>query len=297
MGGEFLVGTFRYPTAMMRDETDNWRVVEAATGRGLRWRDLAGRVAQARAIFVGEQHDDPETHKLEARLFAEVHKKVGPKLALAMEMIERDGQPGLDDYLSGKIDEATFGKTVTLWKTYATDYRAMVEYAKANRLAVFGSNAPNKFVRIVGKEGLAGLERLTPTERPLIAAAITAPIGDAYQTKFYATMTGMGASHGPAMSEATLRRIYEAQCLRDDTMAETIVQALEKGHTVYHVNGSFHSDGGMGTAARTLFKRPLGTRLAIVKAIAVPDVHAANPAEFKAEADWLVFVPAPPGKT
>ncbi|MCX6366250.1 MAG: ChaN family lipoprotein [Armatimonadetes bacterium] len=278
---------------MMRDETENWRVVEATTGRTLRWRDLAGRLAQANAIFLGEQHDDPETHKLEARLFAELHKKIGPKLALAMEMIERDGQPGLDDYLSGKIDEAAFAKAVTLWKTYPTDYRAMVEYAKANKLAVFGSNAPNKYVRLVGQKGLAGLEGLMPVEKPLIAAAITAPLGDAYQTKFYATMTGMGASHGPAMSEARLRSIYEAQCLRDDTMAETIVKALDKGHVVYHVNGSFHSDGGMGTAARTHFKRPLGTKIALVKVVPVANVRTANPAELKAEADWLVFVPAP----
>ncbi|WP_395143465.1 ChaN family lipoprotein [Armatimonas sp.] len=278
---------------MIRDETDNWRVVEAATGRGLRWRDLAGRLAQANAIFVGEQHDDPETHKLEARLFAEVHKKVGPKLALAMEMIERDGQAGLDDYLTGKIDEAAFAKAVTLWKTYPTDYRAMVEYAKTNKLAVFGSNAPAKFVRLVGQKGLAGLESLAPAEKTLIAAAITAPMGDTYQRKFFATMTGMGVSHGPAMDASRLRGIYEAQCLRDDTMAETIVRALDKGHVVYHVNGSFHSDGGMGTAARTLFKRPLGTKLALVKAIPVPDVRTADPSEFKAEADWLVFVPAP----
>jgi len=276
---------------MMRDETDSWRVVEAATGRGLRWRDLPGRLAQANAIFVGEQHDDPETHKLEARLFADLHRKVGPKLTLAMEMIERDGQAGLNDYLAGKIDEATFTKTVTLWKTYPTDYRAMVEYAKANRLPVLGSNAPNKYVRLVGQKGLAGLEVLSPAEKPLVAAAITAPLGDTYQKKFFETMTGMGGSHGPAMDAARLKSIYEAQCLRDDTMAETIVQALEQGRVVYHVNGSFHSDGALGTAARTLFKRPLGTRLAIVKAVPVPDIKAADPTPLKGEADYLVFVP------
>ena len=278
---------------MRRDETDNWRVVEAATGRGLRWRDLAGRLAQASAIFVGEQHDDPETHKLEARLFADLHRRVGPKLALALEMIERDGQPGLDDYLAGRTDEATFIKTVTLWKTYPTDYRPLVEYARSHKLPVLGSNAPNKFVRMVGQKGLAGLESLTAAEKPLVADSITAPFGDAYQKKFFATMTEMGASHGPAMDVSRLRSIYEAQCLRDDTMAETIVQALDLGHVVYHVNGSFHSDGGMGTAARTLFKRPLGTRLALVKVVPVPDVRTADPAPLKAEADYLVFVPAP----
>jgi uncharacterized iron-regulated protein len=275
----------------MRDETDNWRVIEAATGRGLRWRDLSNRLSQASAIFLGEQHDDPETHRLEARLFSDLHKKIGKKLALAMEMIERDAQTGLGQYLSGSITEAEFTKSVTLWKTYATDYRPMVEYAKASRLQVFGSNAPNKFVRLVGKEGLAGLERLTPSERQLVAASITAPMDDAYQKKFYATMRDMGASHGPAMDDAMLRRIYEAQCLRDDTMAETIVGALNQDLTVYHVNGSFHSDGAMGTAARTLFKRPLGTRLAIIKVVAVPDVRSADPTPLKTEADWIVFVP------
>lgn len=278
---------------MRWNETERWRVFETKTGRGVRWRDLVGRAAQADAIFVGEQHDDPETHKLEARLFADLHKKLGPRLALAMEMIERDGQAGLDDYLAGKIDEATFAKTVTLWKTYPTDYRPMVEYAKANRLKVFGSNAPNKYVRLVGQKGLAGLESLTPAERPLIAEAVTAPLGDAYQKKFYATMTGMGGSHGPAMSAERLRSIYEAQCLRDDTMAETIVQVLDQGSVVYHVNGSFHSDGGMGTAARVLFKRPRGTNLALIKAVPVSDVRTANPAELKTEADFIVFVPEP----
>ena len=278
---------------MMRDETSNWRVVEAATGRGLRWRDLAGRLAEANVIFVGEQHDDPETHKLEARLFADVHKKVGSRLTLAMEMIERDGQVGLNDYLAGKIDEAMFSKTVTLWKTYPTDYRAMVEYAKQNRLPLLGSNAPNKYVRLVGQKGISGLESLTPLEKPLVATAITAPAGDTYQKKFYATMQGMGASHGPAMDASRLRYIYEAQCLRDDTMAETIVQALEQGRVVYHVNGSFHSDGALGTAARTLFKRPLGTRVLVVKVVPVGDVKGADLGAFRGEADYLVFVPAP----
>ena len=80
---------------------------------------------------------------------------------------------------------------------------------------------------------------------------------------------------------------------RDDTMAETIVGALAQGRVVYHVNGSFHSDGALGTAARTLFKRPLGTRIAVVKVVPVPDVKNADPAPLRDEADFIVFVPAP----
>jgi uncharacterized iron-regulated protein len=91
------------------------------------------------------------------------------------------------------------------------------------------------------------------------------------------------------MDAARLRNIYEAQCLRDDTMAETVGRALDAGRTVVHVNGSFHSDAGLGTAARVLWRRPLGTRLAIVKIVPFKGNIAFDPV--KGEADSLLFVP------
>lgn len=271
---------------------DPWRVVEAATGKGLRWRDLTGRLAKCDAVFVGEQHDDPETHLLEARLVADLHRRVGERLVLAMEMFERDQQGALDDYLAGRIDEAALGKAITLWKNYPTDYRPMVELAREKKLAVVASNAPQKHVRQVGRQGLAALDALPAGERGQVAACVNAPAGDAYQKRFYATMEGMSSSHGGGGGDALLRRIYEAQCVRDDTMAESIERALTPGKVVVHVNGSFHSDAGLGTAARLRWRRPLGLSVAVVKAVPVKgDVAAADPAPLRGEADYLVFVP------
>lgn len=274
------------------DATGGWRVVEASTGKGVRWRDLAGRLARADVVFVGEQHDDPETHRVEATLLAELHKRVGDRLTLAMEMLERDGQGALDDYLAGRIDEATFGQRATLWKTYATDYRPLVEFARERRLPVWGSNAPQKIVRSVGRDGLLALSALSPQEKGTVAAFVNAPESDAYFQRFAAVMQGDGGAHGMSLDAPALRRIYQAQCLRDDTMAETIAQALGQGRFVYHVNGSFHSDAGLGTASRVLWRRPLGTRLLVVKVVPVRgDVAGADLSALRAEADYLIVVP------
>jgi uncharacterized iron-regulated protein len=267
----------------------DWKVQDGATGKEIRWRDLPGRLSAAHAIFLGEQHDDPETHKAEAALFEAVHKKVGDRLTLAMEMFERDGQTALSDYLTGKTDEAALGKAVRLWPNYPTDYRPMIEYAKAKGVPVLASNAPQRIVRRVGQEGLKALDGLTPEEKPYVAAYVNAPAGDVYAARFAAVMSEGHGPGGGKMEAAMVRRFYEAQCLRDDTMAETIVRALDAGRTVLHVNGSFHSDAGLGTAGRVLWRRPMGTRLALVKIVPFKDKFAWEP--LRGEADYLVFVP------
>src|SRR3974377_370665 len=57
--------------------------------------------AAADALFLGEQHDDPATHRLEAATLEGLARRRG-NLVLAMEMFERDVQPTLDDYLAGR---------------------------------------------------------------------------------------------------------------------------------------------------------------------------------------------------
>lgn len=279
------------PTVSMAAVEPNrdWVVRDGRVGREVRWRDLPGKLATANAVFLGEQHDDPETHLVEAALLEAMHEKVNSRLTLAMEMLERDGQSTLDDYLAGKIDEATFTKTTRLWKTYPTDYRPMVEYAKAKKIPVLASNAPQPIVRKVGKEGLsAAMASLTPEEKAQIAATLTIPEGDVYATRFTAIM-GQGHGDGKAMPPETIQRFYQAQCVRDDTMAETVAGAVRNGRTVLHVNGSFHSDAGLGTAARVLWRCPLEARIAVVKIVPYKEKIDWEP--LRGEADYLVFVP------
>lgn len=282
------------------NDWSGWRIHNAASGRDIAASELVARLARADVVFIGEQHDDPEAHRVEQALLAALHQRLGNRLTLALEMFERDGQPALDEYVAGKSDEKTFARSVTLWSNYRTDYRPLVEYARTHRLPVLASNLPRRFARRVSQEGLVTLRDLPPADRFLVAAWISAP-EDGYWERFREIIGDGHGGRGKALDDASLRRFYEAQCAKDDTMAETIVRSLRSGRQVLHINGAFHSDRGQGIPQRVLWRRPLETRLVVVTIVPIAgDPAGAETGTYGGEADYVVLVPdrrlQPPGR-
>ena len=277
-----------------KDERDGWRVFEAQTGKEIKWRDLQKSLSEARIIFMGEQHDDPVSHRAERALLEAVYQ-THKNVTFALEMFERDQQTPLNDYLAGKITEADLAKQTKLWPNYQTDYRPLIEFCKSRQIPVVASNAPARLVRRVGKEGIAAvLSNLPPEDKPLIAGQIHAPAitsGDAYAKRFAAVMgEGSGHGNGNAMPPETVQKFYEAQCVRDDTMAESVAHAVEDGQTVLHLSGGFHVAAGLGTVQRLLWRVPLMAQTVRVVQI-IPVKGSPKPAGDKAEADYLLYVP------
>jgi hypothetical protein len=68
---------------------------------------------------------------------------------------------------------------------------------------------------------------------------------------------GGGAASTPEAA-AKAERSFSAQAARDDTMAESIVGALQRhpGSKVLHLTGSFHSSGFLGTVERLHLRDP-----------------------------------------
>ena len=64
-------------------------------------------LARADAVFVGEQHNDLNTHRLELAIIEGLTRR-GVSVVVAMEMFERDVQPTVDQYAAGTISEAAF---------------------------------------------------------------------------------------------------------------------------------------------------------------------------------------------
>lgn len=267
------------------------KIWDSRVGKQISQKALLNSLARVDVVFVGEQHDDPATHALELQILQALHGRAGARLRLAMEMWERDTQPALDSYLQGKTDEATFLKASRPWTNYKTDYRPLVEYARAQHIPVVASNAPQSLISRVGKEGLAAIP---VSELPPL---VQAPHDD-YWDRFRETMAGMGGAHG-AMDPAATQRFYEAQVVRDETMAAGTVQALAGADhpLVLHVNGQFHSDFGGGIPRRVLWRRPL-TRVLIVSVVPVSRMPSALSADQVSLADFVVFVPlAAPSET
>ena len=79
-------------------------------------------------------------------------------------------------------------------------------------------------------------------------------------------------------------------------MAEGIADYLatnpHRQPLVIHCNGNFHSDYGLGTAARLAQRAPLA-QAAIISMIAVPDVAKADVTNELKRAHYLLIVTAP----
>ena len=226
--------------------TDAWvqlRAPRAKLTTGLEWitpTELAKQmVGDNDVVFLGELHGNPGAHRAELEFLRYMHS-TGRPMALATEQFERDTQQTLDDYLAGKIDEPAFRKLARAWPNYA-DYRPLIEFCKANKIPVIAGNIPRPLANRVYKEGVEVLEKFSDEEKSWCAPEVQAPAG-AYRDKFFKAMGGMGGH------DDGLTRMYASQCFKDDTMAESVANWLKanpKGR-VLHINGNFHSQGGLG---------------------------------------------------
>lgn len=240
-------------------------------------------------IFFGEKHDDPITHKLEWELFKKLIK-LDKAWQLSLEMFERDVQDYLNDYLSGKINEEEFLKNARPWPNYKTDYRPLIELAKLNKQFVLASNVPRRYAAMIAKFGENALSNISDDEKKWIAKKSFVLI-DKYFINFKRVMsTNMGMMIHKKHKKGMLLNVYRAQCLKDDTMAESIVNYLKSNpdKKLIHYNGSFHSDFYLGTVKRVMI-RFLDCKIKTITAIPVNKLpNRLNNSDIK-KADYIIY--------
>jgi uncharacterized iron-regulated protein len=259
--------------------------IHALSGERVELAALADALAGYDVVFLGEVHDDAVTHRLQAALLEEIGRR-RPRVLLSLEMFERDVQVPLDEYGAGRMEEEPFLAASRPWRNYAEDYRPLVERARAHGWPTVAANVPRPLAAMVGRGGMEALDTLPEGHRRWFAARREcAPEGE-YFRRFAGAMGGMEGHGGPGAVE----RFYAAQCLKDETMAESIVRARQAwpGWMTVHVNGGFHSDFRLGTVER-LARREPALRIAVVAMVPVPDPAAADPAEHAGRGDWIVF--------
>lgn len=237
--------------------------------------DIVQAANDADVVFIGEEHDDPVAHHLEKELLKRLFEAHGPnddaesgrRVVLSLEMFEKDVQTVMDEYLEDLISERHFMKAARPWPAYRTNYRPMIEFAKAQGIPVVAANAPGRYVNRVARLGRSSLEDLPPASKTWLPPL---PYGEAsprYREKFKAfweQASESGATHGPAKgpssktvaqeaptpSEETdgFERLMDAQSLWDAGMAWSLAESLRQypGALAVHVNGKFHSEYGLG---------------------------------------------------
>ena len=276
-----------------------YRIVVPGTVAEATLAQMIERLARADVVFFGEQHDDPETHRAEAELLDAIGR-MGRPVVLSLEMFERDVQTVVDDYLAGRVSESEFLARSRPWDRYATDYRRLIELAKEHHWRVVAANVPRPLALAIGRKGIAALDTLTPKDRNNAAGDNRCPRDD-YHARFMESMQSHSPGSGPApqvsdsLPTATAERFYLAQCVKDETMAESIVNArlaASRDAIVVHFDGAFHSDYSQGTVARVKRRQP-GWALAVVSAVPVADPAVAPIVTQSGKADVVIFTRRP----
>jgi len=257
---------------------------------------ILNAMAENDVVFLGEEHDDAVAHAIQAELLRRAVESYSDqrRVTLSLEMFERDVQIVLDEYLRGLITEQHFLASSRPWGNYKTDYRPLIEYAKEKRLDVIAANAPRRYVNMVARNGRDSLTSLSPEAKKWLAPLPFPGPSAAYADKFRKLMAGGG---DPAAATRLDQMVY-SQALWDATMADSITRYLAKNKNalVVHLNGTFHSEGRLGTVEQLMHYRP-GTRALVVTIKSEKEFQRFDSERHKGSGDFVVLTDASQPRT
>jgi len=208
-------------------------VVADGSGAVLSEAVLFADLASREIILVGERHDQPLHHRVQAAVLDAVASR-RPGTILGLEMISFDQQPTLDAFLSGTMTETEFA---AFWdKSWGYDfamYKPIFDSARSRGVRVVGLNTPRALIKAVARGGLASLSPAQRAQLPPTLHPITDPDYLAYVNR---ALDG----HGP-LPPGMREHLIEAQMVWNETMAHSLLRALaEGGGPAVVVAGSGH---------------------------------------------------------
>ena len=270
---------------------EEYRIVDSRTGKTLSLQQMANELKKYDLIFFGEDHDNATLHKLERELVPLLDTK--RELILSLEMFERDVQSDLDAYIEGWLTEDEFLAKSRPWSNYKDDYRPLIEYAKQKKLTVIAANIPRSIAGKMARTGPDFTDTLPEEDKKWLPNKISYP-DDSYKKAFLETLENM---HSPMMNNNP-DWLYQAQCLKDETMAESIVNAskMKPKARVLHFNGDFHSRYFSGTVSRVQELLPK-KKIAVISPSYSENWQTANlTAEEKNAGTYIIFLPVQGGE-
>jgi uncharacterized iron-regulated protein len=206
------------------------RVWDVGAEREISREALFGRASTSRLVILGEVHDNPEHHRVQARILAAM-LQAGRSPALVMEQFDHEHQSALDAVRRrGErdperiADAGRFDRKGWSWP----DYRPLLDLAIANDLPIIAANMSREEARAVARAGRPA-EGLGPAT-PELRAALERDLVEGH----------CGVRPGPAV----LAGLIEAQRARDARMAAALERSGERGAVLIAGAGHARRDRG-----------------------------------------------------
>jgi uncharacterized iron-regulated protein len=239
-------------------------IMDVATGRRMTESDLLSRVQSAPIVLVGEIHDNPDHHHLQARLlqsFAATH----PSPAVVFEMLDRDRQSTIDATLSAHpADADALGKAVSWdssgWPPWSM-YRPIFNAALGAHATILAAGIGRGDAMRIAHSGPAALDPMLV--RPF---GLDAPLPPDDQS---ALRREMNEVHCGLLPESMLDPMVLVQRARDALMAERLHAGTEGDRGALLIAGAGHVRRDRGVPAQLV--RAYGARALSIGLIPVRD--------------------------
>ncbi|MBI4183173.1 MAG: ChaN family lipoprotein [Proteobacteria bacterium] len=185
--------------------------------------EVVGRLAAAALVLLGEKHDNPDHHRIQAWLVGALVAR-GRRPAVAFEMFGDDQAGRLAEHLVARpADAAGIGEAVG-WKEAGWPdwemYRPIAETALRAGLPMVAANLSRTAVRAIRREGLAalGVEQLA---RFGLGSDPPAAIAEGHRAEIVEAHCGM-------LPEAAIPSMVAVQVARDAHMAEALLAGAHR---------------------------------------------------------------------
>jgi uncharacterized iron-regulated protein len=221
------------------------RIEDLEEGQEVSFAQMVADLSTTRVVYVGEEHDDPLHHAAQLQILEALHDRE-PSLALGLEMVQRPFQPALDAWVAGEGDEAALVEGVEWEERWGFDfalYRPLFEACRERGIPMVALNAEKELTRAVARNGLDALDDEERARLPELDLAVSA----------HREMIHEALSDHPHMTPGFFERMYAAQVVWDETMAERVAGVLEASDgpaRMVVIAGSFHVRQGLGIPDR-----------------------------------------------
>lgn len=248
--------------------------------------EMIDDLADARVVYVGEQHRRVAHHRIQLRIIKALHER-HPDLKVGMEMFSRPYQPVLNDWSAGILDQEAFLKSSHWYANWKFDYdlyESILRYVRENGLPLIALNIP---FHIPPKIAVGGIDTLLHGERQYLPAEIKTddPGHRAYLEEVYEAHRAM------LKGRDDFENFYMAQNVWEDVMAESVADNLDDAHMVVII-GNGHIQRRFGVPERAYDRTGAPYRTVLTD----PGPGPAEPE--MGDYIWRTFMPGakPPGK-
>jgi uncharacterized iron-regulated protein len=249
------------------------RIYDVAQARFMDEDELTARLVWADFVLLGEIHDNPEHHRLQARLVRALMAQSKRPRALAFEMMDTDEQLAIVEHLRRRPDDAAglgeaLGWRSSGWPDWGL-YEPIAQAGLDGGGQIVAANLARGDVRAVFDEGLAVL-RTPLVERTGLDERLPAPLATSLRDE-------LEASHCGAVSSDRVEGMFRVQRAKDAIMADRLAATSGAGGGVL-IAGAAHvrKDRGVPWYLRRLRPQASIASLAFLEAGADLDPSLAD---------------------